>query len=141
MLQQATGYTECMSDTIFTKIIRGEIASYKIYEDDKTYAFLDINPVQPGHTLVIPKNPQEYMWDLNSDDYQAVMSTVKLVAAQMRQNLKAKHVGLQVVGLDVPHAHVHVIPFSTLDEFRNLPEHNNQTDHKALEAIAQKLSF
>jgi histidine triad (HIT) family protein len=130
-----------MSDTLFTKIIRGEIPSYKIYEDDLTYAFLDINPVQPGHTLVIPKDPKVYLWDLESDDYQAVMRTVKLVAQQMRDKLNADHVGLQVVGLDVPHAHVHVIPFSTLEEFRNLPDKSQEPDHKALTAIAQTLAF
>lgn len=130
-----------MTDTIFMKIIRGEIPSHKIYEDEKTYAFLDINPVQPGHTLVIPKTPQTYVWDLDDDDYRAVMQTVKRVADRMKQVLGAQHVGLQVIGLDVPHAHVHVIPFATLSEFRNLPTLQGEPDHQALAEIAKKLAF
>jgi histidine triad (HIT) family protein len=128
-----------MEDSIFTKIIRGDIPSHKIYEDDKTYAFLDISPVQPGHTLVIPKTPVQFVWDMDDEDYQAVMATVKKIANHMKEVLGAPYVGIQVVGLDVPHAHVHVIPFSTLEEFRNLPDKSQAPDHDALAEMAQKL--
>src|SRR5690606_32793311 len=70
-------YNVCMNDSIFTKIIKGEIPCHKVYEDDQTLAFLDIHPAQPGHTLVIPKRQEEFVWDLNAEEYEALMSTVK----------------------------------------------------------------
>ncbi|MDL2363483.1 MAG: HIT family protein [Patescibacteria group bacterium] len=130
-----------MADSIFMQIISGEVPSHKIYEDDKTLAFLDINPVQPGHTLVIPKKPITYLWDLDDEDYMAVMHTAKLVGTKLRQTMDAEHVGVKVEGLDVPHTHVHLIPFSTPEEFRYIPDHRNAPDHEALMAIAQKLAF
>lgn len=130
-----------MADTLFTKIIRGEIPAYKIYEDEKTYAFLDINPVQPGHTLVIPKNPKTFMWDLEDDDYLAVMRTTKLIARHIKSVLGSEYVGIKVEGLAVPHAHVHVIPFTTIEEFRNLPAHDNTASDDELATMAQKLAF
>lgn len=130
-----------MQETIFTKIIRGEIPSYKIYEDDKTFAFLDINPIQPGHVLVVPKNPKEFLWDLDGDDYQAVMATVQKIGQKIRQELKPKYVGVEVLGMDVPHAHVHVIPFNTKDEFRHIPDPNNAPSEGAMAEMAKKLSM
>jgi histidine triad (HIT) family protein len=130
-----------MEETIFTKIIRGDIPSHKIYEDDKTYAFLDISPVQPGHVLVIPKKPVEFVWDLKDEDYQAVMATAKKVAQRIKEVLKPGYVGCQIVGMDVPHAHVHIIPFSTMAQYRNQPDKNQEPDHEALAEMAQKLAF
>jgi histidine triad (HIT) family protein len=130
-----------MQDSIFTKIIKGEIPSHKIYEDDKTFAFLDIHPVQPGHTLVIPKKQIEFVWDLDQEDYAAVMETTKKVAQRLRAVLDKPYIGEQVVGVDVPHAHVHLIPFSTGDEFRNLPDMSAEPDHTALAEMAKKLAF
>src|SRR5689334_21086022 len=102
-----------MQDSIFTKIINGEIPCHKVYEDDKTLAFLDIHPVQPGHTLVIPKRQVEFVWDLDDEMYAAVMATTKKVARRLREVMSVPYVGEQVVGVDVPHAHVHLIPFTT----------------------------
>ena len=130
-----------MEDSIFTKIIKGEIPCHRVYEDDKTLAFLDIHPVQPGHTLVIPKNQVEFVWDLASDDYQAVMATVQKVAKRLQKVLGVPYVGEQVIGVDVPHAHVHLIPFSTTAEFRTIPDMNTEPDHTALANMAQKLAF
>jgi histidine triad (HIT) family protein len=130
-----------MQDSIFTKIIKGEIPSHKIYEDDKTFAFLDIHPVQPGHTLVIPKKQIEFVWDLDQEDYAAVMETTKKVAQRLRAVLDKPYIGEQVVGVDVPHAHVHLIPFSTGSEFRNLPDMSAEPDHAALAEMAKKLAF
>ncbi len=98
--------------SIFTKIIRGEIPSYKIYEDDKTYAFLDIHPETKGHTLVVPKNEVDKIYDLPDEDYQALMNTVKKLSKHMEDKLGAR-ILWKVVGTDVPHAHVHLMP---LDE-------------------------
>ena len=130
-----------MHDSIFTKIIKGEIPCHKIYEDERTLAFLDINPVQPGHTLVIPKKQVEFAWDLDDEDYAAIMQTVKKVALRLREVMDAPHVGEQIIGLDVPHAHVHLIPFRTLSEFRNVPDKNTEPDNAALSDLAKKLAF
>lgn len=129
-----------MSETLFTKIINGEIPSYKVYEDELTYAFLDINPVAPGHTLVIPKNPVEFMWDLDETDYQAVMATTQKVALHLRSTLDAPYVGQQVVGVDVPHAHVHLIPFHTAQQF-HAPSPAGEPDHQALQDMQGKIQL
>ncbi len=95
--------------SIFTKIINGEIPSYKIYEDDKTYAFLDIHPESKGHTLVIPKNEVDKIYELPDEDYEALMSTVKKLSKHLEKKLNAR-ILWKVVGTDVPHAHVHLMP-------------------------------
>jgi histidine triad (HIT) family protein len=130
-----------MADNIFTKIIKGEIPCHKIYEDDKTFAFLDIHPKTPGHTLVVSKKQVEFVWDLEDEDYQALMSAVKKVALRIRGVLGSSYVGELVVGEDVPHAHIHVYPFETTEESRFIPDPNAEPDHSALAAIAKKLAF
>lgn len=129
------------SDSIFTKIIKGEIPSHKIYEDDKTFAFLDIHPKTPGHTMVVPKKQVEFLWDLDDEDYQAVMATAKKVAQRLKEVLNAPYVGELVFGVDVPHAHVHIYPFSTPEEAHHIPDPDAQPDHAALAEIAKKLAF
>ena len=96
--------------SIFTKIIQGEIPCYKIYEDDKTFAFLDIHPESKGHVLVIPKNEVDKIYELPDEDYQALMATVKKLSQHMEKQLGARTLW-KVVGTDVPHAHVHLMPF------------------------------
>lgn len=130
-----------MSDGIFTQIIKGQIPSHKIYEDDKTYAFLDIHPVQPGHVLVVPKTEVEFVWDLQSDDYRALMAATQKIAKHLRNTLGVPYVGSKIVGVDVPHAHVHLIPFSSSAEFGKLADQNAEPDHQALAEIAKKLAF
>ncbi len=130
-----------MSDSIFTKIIRGDIPSYKIYEDKRTFAFLDIHPKQPGHTLVVPKKQVEFLWDLDNEGYQAVMETVKKVAIRMRTVLDRPYIGMLVVGIDVLHAHVHVYPFSTTEQSQFVPDQSADPDHAALAEIAKELAF
>jgi len=130
-----------MADSIFTKIIKGEIPCHKVYEDDKTFAFLDIRPKTPGHTLVIPKKQVEFVWDLEDEDYQALMTAVKKVARRLREVLGAPYVGELVFGMDVPHAHIHVYPFETADQARRVPSQADEPDHDALAAIAKKLAF
>ena len=129
-----------MPDSLFTKIIRGEIPSYKIYEDDKTYVFLDIHPKQPGHVLVIPKAEVEFVWDLEPEDYQALMAATQKVAKRLREVLGVPYIGEQIVGTDIPHAHIHLIPFATTEEFHAPPD-QNEPDEKALAKMAQKLAF
>ena len=96
--------------SVFTKIINSEIPYYKIYEDDKTFAFLDINPETKGHTLVVPKNEVDKIYELPDEDYQALMATVKKLSAHMEKVLGARTLW-KVIGTDVPHAHVHLLPF------------------------------
>jgi histidine triad (HIT) family protein len=129
-----------MQDSLFTKIIKGEIPSHKIYEDDKTLVFLSIYPSVPGHTLVIPKVQVASLWDLNSDDYLAVMQTTQKVALRLRDVLGAERIGEKVIGLDVPHAHVHLVPFTTSEEYY-AKETTDEPDHAALSAMAERLKF
>ena len=96
--------------SIFTKIINGEIPCYKIYEDDKTLAFLDINPETKGHTLVVPKNEVDKIYELPEEDYNALMQTVKKLSQNMEKVLE-KRTLWKVIGTDVPHAHVHLLPY------------------------------
>lgn len=96
--------------SIFTQIINGEMPCYKIYEDDKTLAFLDIHPETPGHTLVIPKIEVDKIYDLPDDYYDALMHTVKKLSKHLEQKLGVRMLW-KVVGTDVPHAHIHLLPF------------------------------
>jgi histidine triad (HIT) family protein len=128
-----------MQETIFTKIIKGEIPSHKVYEDDLTLAFLDIHPVQPGHTLVIPKKQIEFVWDLPDEDYEAVMRTSKKVALRLREKLGVKYIGERIVGVDVPHAHVQLIPFNTVEEYKTPQNMDAEPNHNELAKMAAKL--
>lgn len=98
-----------MKESVFTKIIRGDIPCYKVYEDDKTFAFLDINPLSDGHVLVTTKKQVDKFYDLDDEDYKALFNTVKKVAQRIEKVLSVR-AGIVVEGLEVPHAHVHVVP-------------------------------
>lgn len=123
--------------TIFQKIIDGEIPAHKIYEDNRVLAFLDIFPTNTGHTLVIPKQAVEFIWDLPADDYAYLMTIVQKLARHLRSQLPYQYVGSQIVGVDVPHAHVHLIPFNTVAEFTN-PD-KQPANQAELADLAQKL--
>ena len=99
--------------TIFTKIINGDIPSYKVAEDDKYYAFLDIAPLMEGHTLVIPKLEVDYIFDLDDDTLGNMMIFAKKVAKQMKERLGCARIAVVVLGLEVPHAHIHLIPINS----------------------------
>lgn len=129
-----------MEDSIFTKIVRGDIPSHKVYEDDQTLAFLSIYPSVPGHTLVIPKTQVAHLWDLDDDTYQAVMMTTKKVALRLKEVLGTERVGEKVIGLDVPHAHVHLVPFTYAADYY-AHETTTEPDHEALAAMAARLAF
>ena len=131
-----------MQDSIFTKIVRGEITAHKIYEDEKTLAFLDIYPKNEGHTLIIPKvHPTEFVWDLDDDTYQALMNTARKVALRLREVLPYAYVHEAVVGTDVPYAHVHLIPFNETSQLHNPQRTDIEPDHAAFAALAKKLAF
>jgi histidine triad (HIT) family protein len=130
-----------MHDSIFTKIIKGDIPSHKIYEDDKTLAFMDIHPVNEGHVLVIPKTQVEFVWELPGEDYSALMTTVQKVMRRQKEVLGCPYVSMRTIGVDVPHAHVHLIPFSSVGDLNNAPDMTADPDHSALATIAEKLRF
>ena len=98
--------------TIFSRIIAGEIPSYKVAEDDRYYAFLDINPLVKGHTLVVPKQEVDYLFDLDDDTLGGMMVFAKKVAAKIKREIACKKVAVVVLGLEVPHAHIHLIPIT-----------------------------
>ncbi len=98
---------------IFSKIAAGEIPSYKCAEDKQFYAFLDINPIQKGHTLVIPRREVDYVFDMNDDEIGAYMVFAKKVAVAIKRAFPCKKVGMAVLGLEVPHAHIHLVPMQS----------------------------
>lgn len=99
--------------SIFSRIIAGEIPSYKVAEDDSHYAFLDINPMAEGHTLVVPKHEVDYIFDLPDEEYAALQLFAKRVAEALRKSVPCKRVATAVLGMEVPHAHIHLVPITT----------------------------
>ena len=99
--------------SIFTRIIAGEIPSYKVAEDENYYAFLDINPLTKGHTLVVPKMEVDYIFDLDDKTLAGMMLFAKKVAAKIKQEIACKSVAVVALGLEVPHAHIHLIPIQS----------------------------
>ncbi len=124
--------------TIFSKIIKGEIPSHKIAENDQFLAFLDINPLVEGHVLVIPKVEVDYLFDLDDDTYLQLLSFAKPVAAALKKAISCKRVGMAVVGLEVPHVHIHLVPMSQMDDI-NFTKAKMQVSEKNLEATASKI--
>lgn len=96
--------------TIFSRIIAGEIPCYKVAENDKFFAFLDINPVNWGHTLVVPKKEEDYIFDISDEDLAEMMVFAKKVAVALKKAMPCRKVGVTVLGLEVPHAHIHLVP-------------------------------
>jgi histidine triad (HIT) family protein len=107
--------------TIFTRIIKGEIPCYKIAEDDRYFAFLDINPLRAGHTLVVPKEETDYLFDLEDDQLSGLILFSKKVAEAIKTAIPCNRIGVAVLGLEVPHAHIHLVPMDSMDDvnFKN----------------------
>ncbi|HIS34066.1 MAG TPA: HIT family protein [Candidatus Avirikenella pullistercoris] len=99
--------------SIFSRIVKGEIPSYKVAEDEYYYAFLDINPLVKGHTLVIPKREVDYVFDLTDEELAGLVLFAKKVAKKIGESIECKKVGMTVMGLEVPHAHIHLIPMNS----------------------------
>lgn len=130
-----------MEDSIFTKIIKGEIPCHKIHEDAYSLAFLDINPIQPGMVLVVSKQQVDHIWDLPADAYDSLMQTVYKVANQLRKTFpNKKRVAVIVEGFEVAHAHVKLFPVDNEQQVRALPA-RKEPDHVLLAAMADKLRF
>lgn len=131
-----------MEDSIFTKIIKGEIPCHKIYEDDNVIAFLDISPLTPGHVLVIPKQQISHFDDLSEEQYTSLFLVVKRVAQRIKEVTGAKRACLRVEGFDVPHAHVHVYPCNSAKDFYGDEDRlNKEPNHTALAEMAERLKF
>ncbi len=103
-------------ETIFSKIIRGEIPCYKIAENDNYFAFLDINPLAEGHTLVIPKKQTDYIFEMDTDEYSGLFLFAKKIALSIQKNFDCKKVGIAVIGLEVAHAHIHLVPINKVSD-------------------------
>lgn len=128
-----------MQDTIFTKIINGELPSHKVYEDDKVFAFLDIHPINPGHTLLVPKQPTDHLWDMADDDYQYLWKIAKQLATHIKTTLDPPRVGVIVEGFGVPHVHIHLIPLLRGDDIKKHQDLTAEPDHEALAVVAKQL--
>jgi histidine triad (HIT) family protein len=124
--------------SIFTRIINGEIPCYKIAEDDRFIAFLDITPVAEGHTLVIPKNEVDQYFDLDDDSIQAINLFAKKIAVNLRNAIPCKRIGVAIIGLEVPHAHIHLVPLNTLKDINFSGERLKFTPEQFIE-IAEKI--
>jgi len=125
-------------ETLFTKIINGEIPSYKVAEDAYSYAFLDINPNTKGHVLCVPKTAVDKIFDLAEEDYQQLMSFSRRVALAMRTVISSKRIAMSVIGLEVPHAHVHLIPIEKMGDasFQN----KTKVSAEEMKAIADHIA-
>ena len=125
--------------TIFSRIVAGEIPSYKVAEDDQFYAFLDISPVAKGHTLVIPKQEVDYIFDERDEQLSAHIVFAKRVAAAIKKAIPCVKVGMCVMGLEVPHAHIHLIPMQTEGDMNFRKEHL-KLDAEEMKAICEKIA-
>ena len=125
--------------SIFTRIINGEIPSYKVAEDENYYAFLDIYPLAEGHTLVIPKKETDYIFDIEDEEYQGLFFFAKQVAAAMRKVIPCERIGIAVIGLEVRHAHIHLVPLKTIYDI-DFRKPKLQLSQEEFTAIAAKIS-
>lgn len=124
--------------SIFTKIIKGDIPCYKIAEDDNYFAFLDINPNAKGHTLVVPKKEVDQLFDLDEKTYKGLMDFSRKVALAIEKSVSCKRVGMAVIGLDVPHVHVHLIPLNSMNDIDF--KHKVKMSDKEFKEMATKIA-
>jgi len=125
--------------SVFTRIINGEIPCYKVAEDDRYFAFLDINPLNAGHTLVVPKKEVDYIFDLDDETYLGLMLFSKKVAAAIEKEIPCNRIGVAVVGLEVPHVHVHLVPMNTMDDI-NFRKPKLKLSPEEFKSVAEKIS-
>lgn len=125
--------------SIFTKIINQEIPSYKIAEDEHFYAFLDINPNAKGHTLVIPKKEVDKLFDLDSETYTGLMNFARKVAKALEKTIACSRIGMTVIGLEVPHAHVHLIPINRISDI-NFTSKKLKMQHEDFVKLAAEIA-
>ncbi len=124
--------------SIFSRIVSGDIPSYKVAENDNFLAFLDVMPLLPGHVLVIPKKEVDYIFDLNAEEYQDLWLFAQQVAKGLKQAIPCKRVGIAVIGLEVPHAHIHLVPMNEVGDI-NFTRSKMSPTTEELEAVAEKI--
>jgi histidine triad (HIT) family protein len=125
--------------SIFTRIIQGEIPSYKVAENEFCYAFLDIFPLTRGHVLVVPKKEVDLIWDLEAVDYQELMSFSKTIAKAIKKSIPCERVAMTSIGLEVPHAHVHLIPINNVNDI-NFANEKLKFSNEEFKTIAEQIS-
>ena len=128
------------SHSIFTRIINRELPSYIVCEDSENIAFLDINPLRRGHTLIVPKLEVDNIFSLDENSYNSLFSFAKRVATNMKKKINCKRIGMSVVGLDVPHAHIHLIPINSFEDMNFNKSPLKLTDEEMLN-ICELLKF
>lgn len=124
--------------TIFSKIIAGDIPAHKVAEDENYLAFLDINPLKEGHTLVIPKKPTDYIFDINDEEYQGLWLFAKKVSHAIGKAVPSKRVGVAVIGLEVAHAHIHLIPINSVGDI-DFSKPKLNPSQEDLASVAEKI--
>ena len=124
--------------SVFSKIIRGDIPCYKIAEDDHYLAFLDIFPIAVGHVLVVPKNETDSIFDINDQEYMGLWQFAKKIAKAIEKTIPCKRVGIAVIGLEVPHAHIHLIPLQNVEDI-NFSKPKLRLDPDMMKGIAEKI--
>jgi histidine triad (HIT) family protein len=129
--------------TIFTKIINGEIPCYKIAEDDNHFAFLDIRPLHAGHTLVVPKKETDYIFDLEDEELKNLIVFAKKIAIALKKSIACERIGIAVIGLEVPHTHIHLSPINSVNDldFRNAKEISKEKMMEIAEKIKSNLEI
>lgn len=125
--------------TIFTKIINGEIPCYKVAEDERYFAFLDINPLKEGHTLVVPKQETDYVFDLDDEYLAGLIIFSKKVASAIKTSFPCNRIGIAILGLEVPHAHVHLVPMNSMEDI-NFKNPKLKFTPEEFRKIAEKIS-
>ena len=125
--------------SVFTRIVKGEIPSYKIAETADCYAFLDISPLTMGHTLVIPKKEVDYLFDLDDDLFQSLQLFAKRVSIAIKEVITCERIGVAVIGLEVPHTHIHLVPINSIGDL-NFSKPKLIVNAEEMQAIAMKIS-
>ncbi len=125
--------------SIFSRIIAGEIPCFKVAEDENFFAFLDINPITEGHTLVVPKKEVDYLFDLDDATYLGLMAFAKQVSKAIKNSIECKRVGVAVLGMEVPHAHIHLVPLQKESDL-SFSNPKKELSKDEMEAIARKIS-
>ena len=128
-----------MYNSIFSKIIRGDLPSYKVLEDENNFSFLDINPLAYGHTLVVPKKEIDYIFDLSSKEYLDLLSFSRKIAIAMKKVLPCDRIGVSVIGLEVPHAHIHLVSINSISDL-NFEKDKLKFTEEEMFSIANKIS-
>ncbi len=127
-----------MENCIFCKILKQEIPCFKIWEDKKHLAFLDVNPINPGHTLVVPKKHDDYLFDLSDKEYSELMLAAKSIAKLIKKKMGCKRIGVAVEGFAVPHVHIHLVPLNKGNELN--PEKARRMSDEELKKVKDKLT-